>query len=460
MNRNDLLKKLHQRCNGYIELRALLGKEIPKIEFIPLNTDWGTIRTRVDKFCEEHKERNIYFGVATRDGKGGTKKNVASISCVWAEIDNKHFPEAPEARVQEVIEKFPFKPTIIVNSGGGLHLYWLFEKPVDLKRSEDVLRMNGWIYSELCKLCECKLDNIGEIARILRLPGTVNHKYEHKPLCKVVEINDNTYRLDDFIKMVPETVTKPTRNNKTSKGEELLNSRCNTELMKQVENVVKQAVEKNIILGDDSYDDWFRIGCALADGLGEEGRIYFHSVSAISSKYNKDDCDRQYGACLNGSKPDDKIAIATFFYYAKEAGVSKITVGTEGTVSDKEIIPECQFPFEIFPKRLRNLIDSFGTALHVSPELVASSFLPIMSGAIGNAVKISPKSKWEEPPFIWLNIIGVTGYGKTPVINTMMGSINNMQGEAHKKYQEEYKEYKQKLEDYKEFKKKEKNDGH
>ena len=31
---------------------------------------------------------------------------------------------------------------------------------------------------------------IGDIPRILRLPDTVNHKYHHKPICEVVEIND------------------------------------------------------------------------------------------------------------------------------------------------------------------------------------------------------------------------------------------------------------------------------
>ena len=65
---------------------------------------------------------------------------------------------------------------------------------------------SGW--GVLIIFSNVELDNISEIAHILRLPGTANHKYEHKPLCEIVEINDNTYRLDDFLEKIPDSFDK------------------------------------------------------------------------------------------------------------------------------------------------------------------------------------------------------------------------------------------------------------
>jgi len=73
MDRNNLFKELYRRCSGYIELRALPSINII---FISLGTDWLTIKEQVDKFCQEYKDQNIYFGIATRDGKGGAEENI------------------------------------------------------------------------------------------------------------------------------------------------------------------------------------------------------------------------------------------------------------------------------------------------------------------------------------------------------------------------------------------------
>ena len=87
-------------------------------------------------------------------------------------------------------------------------MIFLLDKPVDLKRSADVRKVNVWIRLELNKLGECEFDKISDIPRILRLPGTINHKYAHKPACEVVDINENTYRLDDFLEKVPVSFEK------------------------------------------------------------------------------------------------------------------------------------------------------------------------------------------------------------------------------------------------------------
>lgn len=62
--------------------------------------------------------------------------------------------------------------------------------------------------------------NSCDAARISRIPGTVNHKYENKPICKVVEMIQNFYTLDDFLDTLPEPISKNhnERTQQTSQG--------------------------------------------------------------------------------------------------------------------------------------------------------------------------------------------------------------------------------------------------
>lgn len=83
--------------------------------------------------------------------------------------------------------------------------------------------------------------------------------------------------------------------------------------------VLIQEIEKNRIDITGSYENWRNIGFALCNSLGESGRSYFHRLSSINSKYNKNESDIQYTNCLksNGSG----ISLKTLFYLAKNAGV-------------------------------------------------------------------------------------------------------------------------------------------
>ncbi|MCP4373470.1 MAG: hypothetical protein GY797_36015, partial [Deltaproteobacteria bacterium] len=126
-------------------------------------------------------------------------------------------------------------------------------------------------------------------------------------------------------KVFKEYIVKPTKEHSKKK------TSVETEkIVRQVEHVVAQVRKQKIILGNDSYNDWLRIGFALSDGLGEDGREYFHDVSSVSSKYDGWECDRQFDKCLNGFKPEGEVTISSFFYYAKEKGI-KSNYSTGGT---------------------------------------------------------------------------------------------------------------------------------
>lgn len=86
-------------------------------------------------------------------------------------------------------------------------------------------------------------------------------------------------------------------------------------------SVLKQIIEKKINLCDD-YHDWLRIGFAIASKFGEQGREYFHIVSQYSSKYEQKSCDKQYDVIVKRSGGNKEVTISTFYYYAKNAGLT------------------------------------------------------------------------------------------------------------------------------------------
>ena len=68
----------------------------------------------------------------------------------------------------------------------------------------------------------------------------------------------------------------------------------------------------------DSYNDWYRIGFALANLPIPIGRQMFHRVSAICKKYNPQECDKKFDTL---QRPE-KIGLGTFFHICEDYGIT------------------------------------------------------------------------------------------------------------------------------------------
>ena len=131
--------------------------------------------------------------------------------------------------------------------------------------------------------------------------------------------------------------------------------------------------------------------------------------------------------------------------------VTDVTVENKNNVTDEQenlderLISAYPFPFDIFHQKIQKIIKRLSNALHVEPELIASTMLTIISGVVGNTIKISPKNGYEVPPFIWLIIIAESGYGKSPVINILLEHIKQLQAKEYQDYQSKLKIYETQL---------------
>lgn len=142
-------------------------------------------------------ERNIYMGVhpvseiPTTNAKGKpvepsqTRSQIeviAAINCLFAEFDLKDF-DGGRRKLHAHLASLTPRASIVVDSGGGYHLYWLFDEPFVLdteeKRQQAIERQARWV------------DHVGadpaskDLARVLRVPGTRNRKYDPAPLVTI-----------------------------------------------------------------------------------------------------------------------------------------------------------------------------------------------------------------------------------------------------------------------------------
>jgi hypothetical protein len=139
---------------------------------------------------------DAYFGVCLQKRATAGRGNVDSVVAIpglWADIDftkladpdRKTPPKAypPRDVVELVLQKLPLAPTIVVESGGGLHIYWLFARPLIVAGDADRDRagaackaLQSRLRAMLLKAGGYALDSTHDLARVLRLPGTPHSK--------------------------------------------------------------------------------------------------------------------------------------------------------------------------------------------------------------------------------------------------------------------------------------------
>jgi hypothetical protein len=158
-------------------------------------------------------ERNIYFSVGEVDKIVEKKADREDISRVWylhVDIDPRAGEdiESEQKRALALLQNPPGlqAPTVITFSGGGYQAFWALREPFETKNTLE-LAEEAKLYNLQIEIA-LGADNVHNIDRIMRLPGTLNRpdalkvKKGRKPaLAQVVEWHeDRTYTLAQFTK--------------------------------------------------------------------------------------------------------------------------------------------------------------------------------------------------------------------------------------------------------------------
>lgn len=92
------------------------------------------------------------------------------------------------------------------------------------------------------------------------------------------------------------------------------NSEDNT--IRKVAQLVAEITETNTNITS-NYDDWVKAGQALSS-LGEEGREFYHAISAVDGRYREKQTDNKFNSFL---RLTHSVGIGTFFHLCQEYGI-------------------------------------------------------------------------------------------------------------------------------------------
>jgi len=182
-----------------------------------------TAQTLLPEHPAETVGKDIYFGVGTAPQNFGAHRrckpqDITGIPGLWADIDLQKeghqktnlFHDAEE--VWELLDRCGAPPSIVVQTGGGYHVYWLFHEFLTFPTEEErhfganlVARWN-WTLQAHAKRMHRELDSTFDLSRVLRVPGTWNYKRAPAEVTPMWETPIRRYEPEDFAEIIPEDI--------------------------------------------------------------------------------------------------------------------------------------------------------------------------------------------------------------------------------------------------------------
>ena len=257
---------------------------------------------------------DVYFGVgATQkklaDYERPKNEEISVIPGVWVDIDvlhsqahkSKKLPPDIDAALSLLPGNLP--PSVVVNSGYGIHAYWLFREPWTLENAEErnqateLLRSLQAVIKHNASLKNWEIDTTSDLSRVLRLPGTMNHKLKTLVPCKVVQQSDVRYNPDDIEELLP-----PVQENSNGAREEKF-KRLPTDGPASI--MLKNCMfMKHCQLNAASlkYDEWLAMLTNIV--RSSDGIQAAHDISSLdTARYNQKSTDKKINQALQAMNP-------------------------------------------------------------------------------------------------------------------------------------------------------------
>ena len=297
------------------------------------------------------------------DGKRGDELAVSYQTAVVADIDirsdaHKGDPSKFATDFDEAKSFLPFTSSIIINSGYGLHAYYIFDSPIKISddNREEIKRRNNLLLDVIRQQANGKkIDGVGDLPRILRTPGTFNYKLgkDNAPLCHIVEnsgLRFSSNELDEKLnalaqtqKNVPYSKIVYTSNNQYSHFSTQGQIFDDNPDLKEFR--IRRMLDY-ISVVDGEYEKWLGVGFALFN----EGMNF-----SVWEQWSRTQPDFKEGECeckWNGFHHDPNgISIASLYQWATEGGYVEKEIRNEWYQIHPELKPSAKRNMDETTKR-------------------------------------------------------------------------------------------------------------
>ena len=210
-----------------LEFLNLLWQYKPENLFILIWTladkrsHWYRDNAAAAEFVSTIKGSDVYVGVGLASREYGPahrcgSDEIAGIAGFWADFDlrsDAHSKKTLPATIPDALSIIPasMPPTVVVSTGNGAHAWWLLKEPHvfdnDQERKDTARLIARWHTSLRLHASQrgWAFDRLSDLARVLRIPGTINAKDPSNPKeVTVHSTTDRRYNLSDFEEFLDE----------------------------------------------------------------------------------------------------------------------------------------------------------------------------------------------------------------------------------------------------------------
>src|SRR6516165_5025002 len=200
MQSADFIVDLFGNSSGRVFLSTLPN---PELKGTPAGEPderhiWTRSREQIGAFVAKWNRpgRATYLAVSTfqRDAASRCKDTVQELISLHADIDFHGTVESAE-EIAQIVEQLAPPPSLVIHSGHGLHLYWLFNEPIAATAESK---------AEHDRLLRQLADHLGadtavaHCAALMRLPATTNSKNGDALPVHVIAERPNRYVRDEL----------------------------------------------------------------------------------------------------------------------------------------------------------------------------------------------------------------------------------------------------------------------
>jgi hypothetical protein len=179
----------------------------------------GTIPEAIE-ICDHGSDRlNVYVGACPRFYAAGSRDAVRFVSGAWADLDFHQIDPTNRDVALELayrrIETLGIPPTMLVHSGNGLQVWWLFHQPAAITDEWPAERFEAINIGLAQRLGG---DHVHDLARVLRVPGTINLPDAKKRargcvpvMARLLSLDGPIYDSDEFGSVAAPVTQAPAR---------------------------------------------------------------------------------------------------------------------------------------------------------------------------------------------------------------------------------------------------------
>lgn len=323
--------------------------------------------------------RQCYFGANPRAAAGGsTNEDVAVVRCLFADFDGGVSVE----HAHQQIEKAGLPaPTAVLTSGGGVHVYWRLDRP--LKRLADFKRLQ----QDLARAVGSD-GSVNDLARIMRLPGFVNHKYDHKPLAALVDVHPSRVYSAEHLR-------PPSR-----------------EMSERARAFISTG---HLIDGEGRRGSMFAVACDLRDHgwdvADAEAAIMQRMRTFDLTAEDLADAPRQ----IRNAWKREPRAIAAAPARPPAAAFQP-------------------FPTHELPEPLASFVRETANAIFSDESRLALPLLAVVGSAIGTTRRLTLKRGWHVPPILWTVVVSESGTQKSPALDAVLEFVNARESDFRREH--------------------------